>query len=130
MNRDGAFFMDIRDPENLDKNDAIQEMFVISGGLIIFSGKGIYKVKTADNIDPQKLNEQTRHAYEKIYGIGCDSKYVSRTIIQFKNILSSLQSCREKTDSALGEVWKAARSLIRCAEIFINLGMKLLIKCR
>jgi hypothetical protein len=111
FNRDSAFSISLGD----DQENAIQEMLTLNERLYIFSTKKIFQVRTADDIDPDRLSSETRHSYQELYQVGCSNSFVARTIIQAKQILDGVVLRSELGKSNLLEVvWEATQLLLQC----------------
>jgi hypothetical protein len=114
FNRDSAIFMEIKDADDPDQEHHIKRMLTVDGQLLIFSNKGIFRMLTADTIDPERLHSDTRHSYEKIYAVGASSVLVARTIIQFKEIFDIAIPAAERKEALLTQLWKCTKLLLEC----------------
>jgi len=65
--------MTIRDPENPDAEDPIVQMLTVGSDLFVIKALSIYRVLSADTIDPAKKHPDTRHSSEKLYSVGARS---------------------------------------------------------
>jgi hypothetical protein len=118
FDRDGAFSITL----DSDGNDAIQHMIALNGGLHVFSTKKIFRISTADDIDPDRTAPDTRHSYQEIYPIGCSNPFVARSIIQAKQILDGVILAPGLSKSiVLDAIWEAAELLLRCENAYFRI---------
>ena len=84
--------------------------------MITFGTDAIYKLQTATNIDPEQSALNTRHTYVELFSIGTKNEFISRTIIQFHKILSSVIFENKKIDiyKLESKIWEIAQKLITC----------------
>jgi hypothetical protein len=129
FNRDGAFSIEL----GTDKEDAVQQMIALNKRLFVFSTKKIFRIQTADDIDPDRTAADTRHSYQEIYSIGCSNSFVARTIIQAKQIIDGVILAPELSKSLVLEaIWDAAEQLLRCENAYsqiYNETMSLVATC-
>src|SRR5712691_2099951 len=108
FDRDRAFSIEL----GADKDDAVQQMIVLNESLYVFSTKKIFRIHTADGIDPDRTAPDTRHSYQAIYPIGCSNSFVARSIIQARQILDGVILAPGLNKSnALDAIWEAAKLL-------------------
>jgi hypothetical protein len=109
--RDGAFSIKL----GADKENAIQQMLTLDESLYVFSTKKIFRIRTADEIDPGRSAPDTRHSYQELYPVGCSNSFVARSIIQAKRILDGV-ILRPNLAQAqvLDAVWEATQLLLQC----------------
>lgn len=63
----------------------ISEMFALNDGLLLATAKGLYEVKTADQIDPDRKNPNIPHNLQRrILSLGSESELVGRTLLTAK----------------------------------------------
>lgn len=111
FNKNDAFSMKL----GSDKGGAIQHLFPINGGLYAFSTKKIFRIRTADDVDPECLDPATRHSYQEIYPVGCNNSFVARSIIQAKQVLDGVLLRPELSkEKLLDAVWETAKLLLQC----------------
>lgn len=72
--------MEIKNPDDLEEVDPINSSVVIDDNLFLIKENSIYRMLTAETIDPENNHPDTRHSYEKIYDIGSSSPIVARVI--------------------------------------------------
>ena len=129
FDRDGPFSLEL----GTDKDDAVKEMITLSGGLYLFSTKKIFRINTADDIDPERTAHDTRHSYQEIYPVGCGNSFVARSIIQAKRILDNLILEPGLSKSNLLEaMWEATQQLLRCENAYFQIfdeTMSLMAEC-
>ncbi|RJP32215.1 MAG: hypothetical protein C4527_06415 [Candidatus Omnitrophota bacterium] len=115
FDRDAAFSSEL----GTDRNDAIQEMIVLKKSLYVFTTKKIYRIHTADDIDPERTAPDTRHSHQEIYPIGCSNSFVARSIIQAKQILDRVILVPGLSKSnVLNAIWEATELLLRCENAY------------
>ena len=69
-----------------DDATGVSEMFVLNDGLLLATGNGLYEVKTADQIDPERKNPNIPHNLQRrILSLGTESELVGRTCANSKN---------------------------------------------
>jgi hypothetical protein len=70
-----------------DDDTGISEMFPLADGLLLVTGKGLYEVKTADQIDPERKNPSIPHNLQRrILPLGTESELVGRTLLTAKTL--------------------------------------------
>jgi hypothetical protein len=132
FNRDSAMSIEIKDPDDPNQEHRITEALALDGQLLIFSTTGIFRMLTADTIDPERKNLDTRHSYEKIYSVGTSSGLVARTIIQFKEILGLAIRDTHRKEVLLARVWYCTKLLLECEKSHYHIykhAMDLMPKC-
>jgi hypothetical protein len=112
FNRDDAFTMNLGG----DSQNPIQQILItLDHSLYIFTAKKIYRILTADDIDPTRTNKETRHSYQEIYPIGCNNSFIARSIIQAKQIFEGIiLKPRLVKDVLLSQIWEATKYLLLC----------------
>jgi hypothetical protein len=129
FDRDGSFSIELA----TDKDDAVQQMITLGESLYVFSTKKIFRIHTADDIDPDRTAPDTRHSYQEIYPVGCSNSFVARSIIQAKQILDGVVLAPGLSKSnVLKAIWEAAELLLRCENAYFqvyNETMSLLATC-
>ena len=132
FNRDSAMSIEIKDPEDPSQEHHITEMLALDGQLLIFSTIGIFRMLTADTIDPERKNPDTRHSYEKIYSVGTSSGLVARTIIQFKEMLGLTVQDTQRKEALVARTWRCTQLLLECEKSHYHIykhTMDLMPKC-
>jgi hypothetical protein len=109
--REAAFSMDLGGEEA----NSVQELLHLNGTLYAFLSKKIYRIRTADDIDPQRTAPDTRQSYQEAYPIGCSNSFVARSIIQPKRLLDGLV-LRSGLDQSklLDAIWESVELLLLC----------------
>jgi hypothetical protein len=111
FDRDGAFSIEL----GTDRESTIQQMLTLDGNLYVFSTKKIFRVRTADDVDPDRANPDTRHSYQEIYPIGCNNSFVARSIVQAKQVFDGVILRPELAHrKLLDAVWEATQLLLQC----------------
>lgn len=113
FNRDKGFSINLVDPDDLDAIQKITGALTIRDNLYIFTTTSIYRVLTADTLDPDRKHPETLHTYEKIYSIGSQKLMVARTIIQFNDIFKFLSSPLNQ-EELLDRLWTCTMHLLDC----------------
>ena len=117
FNRDDAFSMVIKDPENNNDDSKIIESLVIGDVLYIFKTTSIFKMLTAASIDPAREEPDTKHSYEKISNFGTESDYIARCILQAKKLLPFVTKNERSTNKILEQLWELNLQLLNCKNI-------------
>lgn len=117
FNRDDAFSMSIKDPENTDDDSKIIESIVIGDELYLFKTKSIFRMLTAESIDPKRSEPDTKHSYEKISDFGTESEYVARCILQAKKLLPFITKGEESKNKILEQLWELNLQLLNCKNV-------------
>lgn len=118
FDRDGAFSIEL----GTDRDDAVQQMIVLNKRLYVFSTKKIFRIRAADDIDPDRTAPDTRHSYQEVYPIGCSNSFVARSIIQAKQILDRVILAPElNKSSVLDAIWEAAELLLCCENAYFQI---------
>lgn len=132
FDRDAPISMEIQDPDLKDDKSPAINMLSIDDELIIFKSNGIYRVLTAETLDPDAQHLDTKHTYEKLFSVGASSPYVARIILQFKETLELvIESSVSKTE-IISFIWNANKLLLNCYSITSNISdqiQKLYIEC-
>lgn len=123
--RDDAFSITINDPDLIDESAIIAMENINDKLLLIFKENSIYKLLTADLIDPQKTQPDTGHTYEKIAAIGAGSPYVARIFLQFKRIVDQAFSKGTLKQRLLEQIWSLNEQLLLCAQFESNIREQL-----
>ena len=69
--RNGAGSFDLSTP---DDDSEIKEMIKIGGRLLVVKGKGIYEIKLADEVDPERTNISTPNIIQRVFPFGSPSQ--------------------------------------------------------
>jgi hypothetical protein len=118
FDRDGAFSIEL----GADRDDAVQQMIALNESLYVFSTKKIFRIHTADDIDPNRTAPDTCHSYQEIYPIGCRNSFVARSIIQAKQILDGVILAPGLSQSnILDAIWQATELLLRCENAYFQI---------
>jgi len=65
----------------------ISEMFTLNDGLLLATGKGLYEVQTADQVDPKRSNPNIPHNLQRrVLSLGTESELVGRTLLTAKGL--------------------------------------------
>lgn len=111
FNREGAFSIEL----GTGRENTIHKMLSLNESLYAFSTKKIFRIRTADDIDPERAEPETRHSYQELYPIGCSNSFVARSIIQAEQILDGVFLRPELgKDELLEAVWEATELLLQC----------------
>lgn len=112
FDRKNSFSIEIKDPGNIEEVDPIHSSIVVDDEFFVIKENSIYRIMTADTIDPDHKHPDTKHSYEKIFDIGSSSPYVARVTIQFDEIIKFLSLPKEKHKILLPYLWQANRYLL------------------
>lgn len=86
--------MEIRTP---DDDSVISEMISTGERLLIVKGKGVYEVKLADQVDPERTNIATPNTVQRILPYGADDPWVGATLLTAHHLLKG-SSAQAKVD--------------------------------
>lgn len=132
FDRNDAFSMKIQDPESANDTSPILNMLTIGEELILFKTNGIFRMLTAETLDPNATDLDTKHSYEKLYSLGASSPYVARLIIQFEEIINIVIKGETNKKEAITYLWNANKLLLNCCMVFDVITQQLhplLLKC-
>ena len=94
--RSGAGSLEVSTP---DDNSAISEMISIADRLLVVKGKGIYEIKLADQVDPERTNIGVPNTIQKILPYGAQDSWIGAVVLTGNHLLQS--SClRSDIDGA------------------------------
>ncbi len=130
--RDAAFSMEIRNPGEPDNKSPLVQALTIGGELLVFKETSIHKVLTADIIDPERKEMNTRHSHELLYSVGTTSPFVARMILQFQEMIALCIPDEMRNADIAQHVWKANRLLLECEKVCHHIykhTMDLMSKC-
>ncbi len=116
FNRDNAFTISLTDPDSPDTIQTTTSMLTIRDSLYIFTTTAIYRILTANTLDPDRKHPETMHSYEKIYSIGSHKPMVARTIIQFNDIFKFLDSPLNQ-EKLINRLWTCTKHLLDCEKV-------------
>ncbi|MFZ6039750.1 hypothetical protein ACOV11_04485 [Vibrio natriegens] len=119
--RDNAFSIEIKDPDNPDSCEAILNTLVLEDSLYLFKTNSIFRMLTADSIDPNRTELTTKHSYEKIMDIGCSSDYVARVLMQAEKLAPYMCNSDIDKERILSLVWAMNRLLLNCRKVVSDL---------
>lgn len=92
--RDSAGSFEIRTP---DDDSAISEMISTGERLLVVKGRGVYEVKMADQVDPDRTNIATPNTVQRILPYGADEPWVGATLLTAYYLLKG-SSAQNKVD--------------------------------
>lgn len=131
FNRDYGGSIKLVDPDDLGAIQNITRSLTIRDDLYLFTTTAIFRVLTADTLDPDRKHPETKPSYEKIYSIGSQKPMVARTIVQFNDIFKFLNS-PPKQEKLIDRLWTCTKHLLDCekASFYIyDQTMKLMPVC-
>ncbi len=76
--RNSAFSIEIHTPED---ESTISEMISTGDQLFVVKGKGIYEVKLADQVDPDRTNIHVPNTVQKIIPYGADEPWIGSVVL-------------------------------------------------
>lgn len=132
FDRNSAFSVEIRDPNDPDDRSPVVQMIAIGNDLLLFKESSIHRVLTADTIDPKKSDLTTRHSSEILYSVGAANSFVARMILQFKNMIGLAISQTARRNELVEHVWEANKLLLECEKAYFHIykhTMELMPKC-
>ena len=116
FDRNNPISIKIKNPDDLDEVDLINSSIVVDNDLFIIKENSIFRMLTAETIDPENNHPETRHSYEKVYDIGSSSPFVARVIIQFEELIKFLSFNQEKKKELLSYLWNTNKYLLSAYE--------------
>lgn len=132
FDRNSPFSMEIRDPRDPEDKSPIVQMLTIGNELLVFKESSIHRALTADTIDPEKSDPNTRHSSEILYSVGAANLLVARMILQFKDMIGLAISQTARENEVIQHVWEANKLLLECEKAFYHIYkhmMELMPKC-
>ena len=112
FDRDSAFSMEIRDPDDPDDKSPIVEMITIGNEMLVFKETSIHRGLTADTIDPGRSDLSTRHSSEMLYSVGAANSLVARMILQFRDMIGLAISQTTRENEVIQHVWEANKIIV------------------
>jgi hypothetical protein len=82
--RDGAAKLEVSTP---DDNTPIVEIFSTGDKLLVVKGKGIYEVKLADKIDPERKNINAPNTVQRVIPYGIETPWIGSVILSAKKLI-------------------------------------------
>ncbi len=82
--RDGAGSMDLNFP---DDTSEITGMLSLDDQLLIVKRKGIYQVKMADQIDPDRTNIELPNTVQRLTSFGSDEEFIGKVLLTSHGLL-------------------------------------------
>jgi hypothetical protein len=121
--RDSAFFFKIDD---INDKTPVRDLFTIDKDLCAMTDKGIYILKHADEIDPERTNVHVPNSQKKILSRGLEDEIVGRILLTGrklfnKKVVATALNC----DTALSITFKVTKLLIEMQDIEAQLTTKI-----
>ena len=132
FDRNSAFSMEIRNPDDPDDNSPVVQMLTIGNDLVLFKETSIHRALPADTIDPEKSALDTRHSSEILYSVGAANSFVARMILQFRDIIRLTFLPKARENEVVRHVWEANKLLLECEKSYFHIykhTMELMPKC-
>lgn len=92
--REGAGSIEIRTPGD---ESEVSEMISSNDRLLVVKGKGVYEIKLADQIDPERSNAAAPNTVQRILPYGAEEEWVGKTILTAYHLLKG-SSAQETVD--------------------------------
>ncbi len=113
--RDGAGSFDL---STLDDDSEISGMITVDGRLLVVKGKGIYEIKLADQVDPDRTNIGTSNTAQRILPFGSDDPWVGAVVLTAHGLLKSTYLPKEiECDRAMVLVLDIAQDIAAMHEL-------------
>jgi len=113
--RDGAGSFELSTP---DDDSAISGMITVNGRLLVVKGKGVYEIKLADQIDPDRTNIGTPNTIQRIFPFGSAHAWVGAVILTAHKLLNNNYLRKEiDCDKALALVLDIAEDISATHEL-------------
>ena len=132
FDRDSAFSMEIRDPDDHGDESPIVQILTIGNEMLVFKETSIHRGLPADTIDPERSDLSTRHSSEMLYSVGASNSFVARMILQFKEMIGLAISQTARENELIQHIWEANKLLLECEKAFYHIykhTMELMPKC-
>ena len=71
-----------------DDQSRVSEFITVGKDHLVVKEKGVYEVKLADQIDPERTNASTSNTSQKILGYGSESEWFGRTLLTANKLLN------------------------------------------
>ena len=84
--RSGAGSLEISTP---DDDSAISEMISINDRLLVVKGKGIYEIKLADQVDPDRTNIGVPNTIQRILPYGAQDSWIGAVVLTANHLFQS-----------------------------------------
>lgn len=83
--REGGGSININTPED---QSAITSMLSIKDTLLAVKQRGIYQIRMADQIDPERSNPQVPNTVQRLSQFGSDEKFIGKVLLTANNLFS------------------------------------------
>ncbi len=84
--RESAWSIDINPP---DDDSQITGMLVINDRMHVIKERGVYQVTLADEIDPERKNQNIPNTVQRVLRMGSDSELIGKTLLTAQNLFKS-----------------------------------------
>jgi hypothetical protein len=92
---------------------AVTGMVKIAGGLHIVTGKAIYRIRLADEIDPERTNSNVPNSQQKVLSQGSESSLICKTLLTAKELFNaSYLPSSMPTETAINLAFECAKHLV------------------
>jgi hypothetical protein len=117
--RNSGASMEIGTP---DDDSPVKEMAVIGGRLYVIKERGIYEIKMADNIDPERTNPSIPNTQQRVLPFGASDELVARVLLTAKGLFKQayLGSSFDH-EEALVQTLEALMDLVAMRDIRVRL---------
>ena len=113
--RDGAGSLEIKTP---DDDSPITGMISLADNLLVVKEKGIYAIKLADKIDPERKNINTPNSIQQILPYGSSEPWVGSVLLTGNNLLKKeILSENIDTEHAMSLVIEIAQNISGAIEL-------------
>ena len=116
--RDSALQMTIG---TSDDRSRITGTITVGGTLYVVKENGIYEIKLADQIDPERTNANVQNTNQQVLNYGSESEWIGRTLMTADTMLNkTFLSKRIDVDRALSLVFQAIKELASMQDITVK----------
>jgi hypothetical protein len=132
FNRNNPFSIEIKDPNNPDDVDPVNSLIVVNDQCFAIRENSVYRILTAETIDPEAKHPDTKHSYEKVYPIGSSSPFLARVTIQFNEIIKFISLPKKEHEKFILYLWQANKYLINAhivEALILRKATELLVVC-
>jgi len=121
--REGAGSFDLETP---DDDSEISGMISLDGSLLVIKELGIYELKFADQIDPERKNINTPNTIQQILPYGSNHRWVGAVVLTGNDLLKSeILEKNVDTGKAMTSVIEIAQNIASAIEITESISSSL-----
>lgn len=112
--RDSALSMEVGTPSD---QSAITGMVKIGGSLHIVTGTAIYRIRLADEVDPERTNPHVPNSQQKVLSKGSESPLVAKTLLTANELFNATYlPSKIPTETAISFAFECVKHLAAMAD--------------